>query len=115
MSAAFRRLKRQLAAAAGATKPRVPEAGRLAWGWFVALGNARTYHAAGPNPIGLADIEAFARLHRLPIEPRHVELIQAMDDAWIEKTLARTGKPSALTFKNAPPITAEIFDRLFAS
>ena len=108
---ALARLKRQLVAAI-TDKARVPEAGRLVWGWFCDLSNARTYHMAGPNPIGFADIEAFARLHCWPIQPHQVELIRALDDAWIRKSLGSTASSRARP-TTSQPITADAFDAIF--
>jgi hypothetical protein len=57
----------------------VPEAGALLWDAFLQLDAARTFHAAGPNPIGFAEIEAWARLMRMPLEPHHVRALRTMD------------------------------------
>lgn len=62
---------------------KVPEAGLQIWRWFLELAAARSYHAGGPNPISFAEIEAWARLKRWPLEPRHVEAIRALDAAWL--------------------------------
>jgi hypothetical protein len=109
---AFARLKQQLVAAVNG-KGAVPEAGRLVWGWFCDLSNGRSYHMAGPNPIAFADIEAFARLHRWPIKPHHVELIRAMDDAWIRKSLGTQTNINRARPATQQPITAEAFDAIF--
>ena len=85
MTPAMKRLERQLVAAVTQAKPRVPEAGRLLWSSFGDLHRSRDYGMAGPEPISHAEIEAFARVHRLPLAPAHVAILRAMDDAWLLK------------------------------
>ena len=70
----------------------VPEPGRLLWQFFVDLSATRTYHMAGPHAISHAEICAWARLHRWPLEPHHVAAIRAMDDAWLTATYAKGNK-----------------------
>ena len=113
---AIRRLERALVAAVTSDKPYVPEAGALLWQCFVKLSNARSSNGYGPNPISFAEIEAFGRFHRWPFSPHHVEIIRAMDDAWLENVHRKQdGGASAKTFNNsryanAQPITAAGFD-----
>lgn len=116
----FDRLEKQLLAALQRAldkkPPRVPEAGRLLWRWFIALSETRTYHMAGPNPISFAEIEAYACLHRWPMEPRHVAIIRALDAAWLAHATAssarREGK-NAVPRSSSQPITADLFDAVF--
>lgn len=77
------RLTRQLVEALRARPPIIPEAGRLVWRAFVALSRSRSYGAVGPNPISYLEIEAWCRLMRMPLEPHHVEMICALDQAWL--------------------------------
>lgn len=93
----------------------VPEAGRIAWGWFIDLCCTRTSNGFGPNPISYAEIEAYARLTRWPLEPRHIALIRAMDDVWLEharKTLHRGEEKPAPS--SAPKISPQAFDAVFS-
>jgi len=103
-----RRLARQLAdavaEAALGRKPRVPEAGRTAWRWFVALTETRGRDLSGPLPISFAEIEAYGRLTGTPFQPHHVALIRAVDTAWLKVVR----EPAA-----APGITPDIFDVVF--
>ena len=91
------RLQRQLCGAirsemSGGT-PDVPEAGRLIWGMFIDLSTARTWSAAGPNPIQWSEIDAWARLRRWPVRNRHINVLRAMDRTWLEcARLDRTGR-----------------------
>lgn len=89
------RIKRQLVKAVHEhlrkqKRAQVPEAGRLVWGIFSDLSNARTIGPAGPNPIQYSEIEAYMRLHCWPLEPRHVDLVRAMDEAWMEAVVAKS-------------------------
>lgn len=63
--------------------PRIPEAGRVLWQAFVALSRSRSYGGMGPNPISFGEMEAWCRLMRMPLEPHHVEIICALDQAWL--------------------------------
>lgn len=85
---AFDRLKRQLVEALRdhlrTGRPvAVPEAGRLLWTAFIELDGARGYGDAGPHPVSFAEIEAWCRLKRYPLEPHHVDALRAMDSALI--------------------------------
>ena len=103
------RLSRQLCAAVTAAlsgaRVRPPEAGRPLWNAFQRLNATRTYHMAGPNPISFAEIEAFARLMRLPLEPWHVTILMDMDAAWLTQATARAKVPEGV--KALPPISKQ--------
>ena len=95
----------------------VPAGGDLLWRWFLDLNRTRTYHAAGPNPISYSEIEAYARMNRWPMKPRHIAIIRAMDEVWLEHASKRTTltpegvellKPGSPT-----PMTAGRFDAMF--
>lgn len=113
------RLKRHLVAAVTASlsgRTTVPAGGELLWQWFIELGRARTYHASGPNPIAYAEISAWASLQRWPIAPRHVEILRAMDDAWLNafyETRKRNDGVKKLPQKSAHAISTETFDAIF--
>ena len=88
MSNAVQRLRKQLAATmtdhlATGDRPHVPEAGRLAWQWFSDLCATRTYHQMGPEAISNGEIQAWATLNRWPLQPHHVAMIRALDEAWL--------------------------------
>lgn len=111
------RLQKQLCAAmkehlVSGARPFIPEAGRLFWGLFVALSRCRTYHASGPNPISHVEIEAFCQLHRWPLEPRHIDIITALDATWMEHALPREGAPPRRSSGQA--MSPEAFDAVFA-
>ena len=119
-NAHMKRLERALVDAVTAAKPVVPEAGVLLWNLFMELNASRTYNAVGPNPISYAEIEAFARLHRWPLQPRHVAIIRAMDDAWLAHAYRKMqgSEKDADAFDGrraaeAPTLTTSGFDAVF--
>ena len=89
-------------------RAQVPEAGLPLWNAFTELAAARTYGFSGPNPIAWAEIEAWARLMRWPLEPRHVRVIRALDQAW----MAHGGKGAPT--RPTRPLTPEAFDAAVA-
>ncbi|WDR07294.1 hypothetical protein PSQ90_07710 [Devosia rhodophyticola] len=118
------RLERQLCETLGKylSKPKarsdVPEAGRLAWKWFTDLCRTRTMHSNGPNPISYAEINAYARLYRWPLEPRHIDLILALDRVWLdhaneEQRAAMASDNPSRSKKTDPELTLEAFDAVF--
>jgi hypothetical protein len=102
-------LRKSLADKAG----RVPDAGRLVWSWFLALCRTRTSNGYGPNPISYAEIEAYARLYRWPLEPRHVDLILAMDRVWMEHARGMEGVMPGAASRSGVEMTPEAFDAVF--
>lgn len=101
------RLKRQLCAAVAASRPGgnpdVPESGRELWNAFQRLSSARTYHAGGPNPIQISEVAAWCQIMRLPLEPRHVDILLAMDQAWLDRAYAKAQVPEGV--KALPPVS----------
>lgn len=107
-----RRLERQLVEAikqqvASRKAVRLPDAGQVFWTMFAELNGSRTAGPMGPNPIQYSEIEAWARLNRWPLEPRHVQLIRSMDNAWLEAMYSK-GRHSVPT-----PATPEALDAMF--
>lgn len=113
----MKRLERALVAAATAAKPNVPEAGLLLWRAFVDLSNARSSNGYGANPLGYAEIEAYTRIHRLPLQPHHVAILRLMDDAWLEQAYRRqAGAPVGskdMPHVSAQELTPELLDLMF--
>lgn len=118
------RLKRQMTdvvrrAAAGG-RPVVPEAGNLLWSMFIDLSSGRSSNGFGPNPISWAEIEAWMRVKRWPLAPHHVEILRAMDDAWLEDAYKRqaAGASAPAGMKTAPMVAGEFslaaFDVMFS-
>src|SRR6056297_433278 len=65
-------------------EPRLPAGSPVLWRAFADLSRARAWSSLGPNPISFSEIEAWCRLNRTPLSPRHVQTILAMDEAFIE-------------------------------
>ncbi|ALK09508.1 phage tail assembly chaperone [Blastochloris viridis] len=109
----LKRLEQQLIDTVTGARPTVPEAGVIVWRAFLDLAARRSYHMSGPNPISMAEIEAYARLHRLPLQPHHVALICAIDDAWLKHVRDDGGTPDEKRRQSSQPMTPAIFDALF--
>lgn len=101
---------------AGGGRANIPAGGDLIWRWFRDLCRTRTYHASGPNPISYLEIEAMARLQRWPLGPRHVEILRAMDEAWLDEHYStrrlREGK-KALPQTSQHAVSPDLFDAMF--
>ncbi|MBN8998072.1 MAG: hypothetical protein J0H54_01430 [Rhizobiales bacterium] len=78
------------------------------WRAFLELHSTRGEGFAGPVPISFAEIEAYVRLMRLPLEPRHIAVIRAIDNAWMDHISAARGRQGAL-----PALTPEVFMAVF--
>lgn len=90
--------------------PVLPEGSRPLWDAFCALSEARSFGAVGPNPIAWSEILAWMQLMRWPLEPHHIEVIRAMDNAWLAHAHGtREGGPA----KPEVPLTATAFDAIF--
>ena len=117
MTRAYERLTRQLVAAFTARvkhkgKPRVPEAGRLLWNAFHEMSRARTWHQVGPNPIALSEIEAWSRLANIPLARRHVAVILALDEAFLDHAHSAKLPDGATASRQVSTqgLTARLFD-----
>lgn len=97
-------------------KARPPEAGTLMWNLFMEIAAGRTWHANGPNPLGHAEIEAFVRMRRWPLGARHLDLIRALDDAWLEHffaTMEQARGKTTIPRAARQPISTASFDAVF--
>lgn len=98
-------------------KPDMPAGGDLLWTWFLDLSAGRSWHAAGPNPIAWTDMLAYTFLMRTRMEPHHLDIIRAMDAAYIEHFHSRSAPPpdgvKVLPPVSSRPMTGELFDALF--
>ncbi|MGH2343510.1 phage tail assembly chaperone [Segnochrobactraceae bacterium EtOH-i3] len=95
-------------------RPRLPAGGDLLWRWFNDLSAARSWGETGPAPVTHAEISAYAGLTCWPIEARHVAILRAMDDAFLDH--CRRERARALgNDHTVQPInmTAGRFDALF--
>lgn len=88
-------------------RPDVPEAGKILWEAFIDLDASRAFHANGACPITFLEIEAWCRLKRYPLEPRHVDVLRAMDSVLI-RHLADVRKQELA--KRKMKLTPKLFD-----
>jgi hypothetical protein len=104
------------------------------WSLFNALNATRTPHGFTVNALRGLEIEALARLLRVPFRPFEVDLIRALDDAFIVAVRERSNAPAAQpparmssdqimgVFRRAAgqqnvssrPMSMPLFDALFA-
>ena len=90
---------------------RLPEAGRLLWRAFVDLDATRTMHMAGPNPITMAEVEAWARMNGYPLAPRHVRIIKALDAVLIEHVSRKaSGGDGGIKGRSDHALSPKLFD-----
>ncbi len=94
-------LERQLSTRNCVARP--PAGSELLWRWFTELNLGRTFGVAGPNPLQYAEIEAYARISRWPIEAHHVSIIMAMDSTYLEFHARRQNTADGV--KSLPPIS----------
>ncbi|SCM70015.1 conserved hypothetical protein [uncultured Pleomorphomonas sp.] len=99
----------------GGDRPRIPAGGELLWRWFSDLSGTRQAGFGGPLPITFNEIAAYARLFAIPIAPRHVAILKAMDAAFLDE-IAESTPPSGV--KVAPrvsprPLSGALFDANF--
>lgn len=109
-------LKRQLEGK-GVAMVAIPSGGELLWKWFMALHKTRQTGMAGPQPLTYADIVGYSHIMRQAIEPRHVAILIAMDQTYLD--FAYTKKAplpegiKALPAVSTAPINAGSFDAMF--
>lgn len=100
----------------GPDDPQVPLAGVRVWGIFLALHNARG-GGFGPAPITYQDIEAYAWVKREPVRPFEVEIICALDRAYLEAVAEQREQTSGGTAKphqvSSHPLSPQLFDAFF--
>ncbi|MDW9772737.1 hypothetical protein GOA89_13095 [Sinorhizobium meliloti] len=100
-------------------RPRWPAGGEQLAAWFVELSDRRTWHATGPNPISYPDMIAWASLMRWPVQPRHIEILVALDNAWIGAFYAKRGTKEqqkdikTLPARSAHAVSPKLFDAIF--
>jgi len=63
--------------------PDLPAACAHVWTGFLELHEARTFHQYGPNPLGYADIDAWARLTGRRWLPWEFAALRALDRVWM--------------------------------
>ena len=84
-----------------------PLAGVPIFAAFVDLSQARRWTEAGPEALQLSEIAAWARLTGRHVPPHHLDMIRAMDAAWLE------GQRKGAQEAPAGALTAAAFDAGF--
>ncbi|MGD9846149.1 MAG: hypothetical protein AB7O60_14075 [Variibacter sp.] len=97
--------------ATGHDDPVVPMAGYRVWNIFTALHAAREV-GFGPSPITHEAMEAHARLTRTPLRPFEVEIIQALDRAYLEAVAEKRGDGKKQEVSSRP-MSVALFDAVF--
>lgn len=91
---------------------RLPAGGEAAWSAFVDLSRTRGKEA-GLAEITYVEIDAYARQMRLPLEPRHVRAIVALDRAFLAHARAKAPGPAKVPEELRQTLTAAAFDAVF--
>lgn len=95
----------------------LPAGGDVFWAMFQSMAETRQHHGYGPLAISYQEMEAWSRLHRVPLEPHHVEIIRALDNAWLEhhiEGMTKRSNPLETKFTRVPleRLTATVFDAM---
>lgn len=69
--------------------PDLPLAGAHLWLWFLELDSARGSNGWGLNPVGYAEMEAWARLTGRRPGPHEIETLRALDRARLAASLPK--------------------------
>lgn len=64
--------------------PEMPAAIAYLWSAFQRIRSRRGGNGFGPVPIMWADIDAFVRLSGVRLAPWEIEIVEALDDAWLD-------------------------------
>lgn len=96
-----KQLCKALEASMRGKKVRTPDAGGELLDAFLALSRSRSIGPHGPNPITWEAVAAWSQTMRVPIQPRHAEIIMALDDVWLSNATKRA--PEGV--KTLPPIS----------
>lgn len=94
----------------------VPEAGRVFWRIFSQLAETRTWHMNGPNPISYEEIRSFCILQRWSLKPHHVEILRAMDSAYLDHFYSKQKNKAdgvKTIGKSSGEISPALFDAVF--
>ncbi|HVV43186.1 MAG TPA: hypothetical protein VHC94_19220 [Nitrobacter sp.] len=96
--------------------PEVPWAGQRVWGIFLDVHATRGSNGFGANPISYGEIESWSRLRREPVRPFEMDIIRALDIAYLE---AVAKKAEAQATPEQPQVSGRklspaLFDAVFA-
>lgn len=83
--------KRDRRAAAELAGPPFPQGCAYVWTWFCEISTARPWSPHGPQALSFAELAAWAQLTGRRLEPWEVELLRAVDAAWLAPATAEGG------------------------
>lgn len=95
---------------------RLPAGGELPWLWFSEISAGRTWHNAGPNPIGWGDIAAYRALSGWPLRGEDIRLVMAMDRTFVSAMVIRSDEGAPAPAARPAPkagLNAMVFDAMF--
>lgn len=93
--------------------PEMPAAGLRVWRIFNDLNQTRG-GGMGPAPINYQEIAAWSALRREPVRPFELDIIRALDTAWLEVAaeIAKGGeRPRIMAEKVTPALVNQLFGR----
>jgi hypothetical protein len=64
-------------------EPEIPDVVSHVWNWFWVVNNRRQYSPNGPQPLTFSEIDSWVRRMDLDARPEEIEMLVAMDDAFI--------------------------------
>lgn len=64
--------------------PDIPPDGDVLWQWFWELSSARASSGYGPQPVGWADMAAWARLTGIDLAPWQALALRRMDETYLK-------------------------------
>ncbi|QPF82500.1 hypothetical protein IC762_22395 [Bradyrhizobium genosp. L] len=91
--------------------PEIPVAGRRVWGIFLDLNRTRG-GGMGPAPISYGEIEAWSLMRREPVRPFELDVIRALDEAFLKECAERVQDPNKPAVSSRP-LSPQLFDALF--
>lgn len=74
----------------GLEEPEIPEDGEPLWEWFWELSSGRGHTGFGPQPLSWQDMEAWARISGIELQPWQAVIFRAMDRAWLAAVAKRS-------------------------
>ena len=92
--------------------PEVPPGGARIWSIFLALHAARTA-GMGANPITYGEMEAYARLQQTPLRPFEVDMLRAVDRAYMDASRNSKDMPPPEREVQSRKMSPGLFDALF--
>lgn len=91
--------------------PEMPPAGLRIWRIFTDLNRTRG-GGMGPAPISYQEIDAWSRLRGEPVRPFELDILRALDMAWLEVAAEMQKNPDRPRYMEEK-VTPELITRLF--